>query len=265
MINTSTFPAVAVALLTLGAFSVATWGLIFLKAVQYLRVARANGRFATKFWDANTLQAASDLARSAAGKQGTNNSALGRIAAAGFAVLSGSSSGNSSEEHEFEHSWDRHEQLQRNLGQQLKRERRSLDSGLAVLASVGATAPFVGLFGTVWGIMNAMHDIGKNGNASIDVVAGPIGEALIATGIGIAVAIPAVLGYNFFLRRVKAALADYDDFANDFLNLAQRASYRVEHSRASFEEARPVAREHRHERARERDTVPSVIVGGKSA
>jgi biopolymer transport protein ExbB len=66
------------------------------------------------------------------------------------------------------------------------------------------------------------------GNASIDVVAGPIGEALIATGIGIAVAIPAVLAYNYFLRRLKSVVADLDDFAHDFLNLAQRATYRIE-------------------------------------
>jgi biopolymer transport protein ExbB len=132
------------------------------------------------------------------------------------------------EEHDLQHSWDRHEQLQRNLAQQLKRERRTLDAGLAVLASIGSTAPFVGLFGTVWGIMSAMHDISKNGNASIDVVAGPIGEALIATGIGIAVAIPAVLAYNFFLRRLKSALGGYEDFAHDFLNLAQRATFRIE-------------------------------------
>ena len=90
---------------------------------------------------------------------------------------------------------------------------------------MGSTAPFVGLFGTVWGIMTAMHDISKNASASIDVVAGPIGEALIATGIGIAVAIPAVLGYNYFLRRLKSVIADYDDFVHDFLNLAQRAHF----------------------------------------
>jgi len=73
-----------------------------------------------------------------------------------------------------------------------------------------------------------MRDISRIGNASIDVVAGPIGEALIATGIGIAVAVPAVLAYNYYLRRVKTVVADLDDFAHDFLNLAQRASYRVE-------------------------------------
>ena len=118
--------------------------------------------------------------------------------------------------------------LERNLKQQVLRERRTLESGLAVLASVGSTAPFVGLFGTVWGIMSAMKDISRIGNASIDVVAGPIGEALVATGIGIAVAIPAVLAFNYFVRRVKSVAADLDDFANDFLNLAQHAVLRVE-------------------------------------
>jgi biopolymer transport protein ExbB len=100
-----------------------------------------------------------------------------------------------------------------------------------VLASVGSTAPFVGLFGTVWGIMSAMKDISRLGNASIDVVAGPIGEALLATGVGIAVAIPAVLAFNYFVRRVKSVVADLDDFANDFLNLAQHAVLRPSDAR----------------------------------
>jgi biopolymer transport protein ExbB len=221
MINTTAFPAVAVTLWTLGAFSVATWALIVLKGVQLLRSGRANRLFGKKFWSAPNLQAAAELSSDKA----VGSSALGRIAIAGFGALSAAPH---HEEHDLQHSWDRHEQLQRNLAQQLKRERRTLDAGLAVLASIGSTAPFVGLFGTVWGIMSAMHDISKNGNASIDVVAGPIGEALIATGIGIAVAIPAVLAYNFFLRRLKSALGGYEDFAHDFLNLAQRATFRIE-------------------------------------
>lgn len=221
MINTTAIPAVAVTLWTLGGFSVATWALIVLKAVQHIRNARSNSRFGRQFWSAPDLQAAADLSAA----KGVGSSALGRIAIAGFGALKAA---NPHEEHDLQHSWDRHEQLQRDLAQQLKRERRTLDAGLAVLASIGSTAPFVGLFGTVWGIMSAMHDISKNGNASIDVVAGPIGEALIATGIGIAVAIPAVLAYNFYLRRLKSALSGYDDFAHDFLNLAQRATFRVE-------------------------------------
>jgi biopolymer transport protein ExbB len=258
MINTHAFPAVAISLWTLAAFSVATWGLILIKAAQHLRNGWANRGFSKRFWSAATLQAAADLSA----KERGSTSALGRIAAAGFSGLGASV--QHQDEHDLEHSWDRQEQLQRNLAQQLKRERRTLDAGLAVLASVGSTAPFVGLFGTVWGIMTAMHDIGKNGSASIDVVAGPIGAALIATGIGIAVAIPAVLAYNYFLRKLKSTVADYDDFAHDFLNLAQRASYRVERGVRPVEDSR-AHRDSRTERARERETLTSIAVAGKSA
>jgi biopolymer transport protein ExbB len=258
MINTHAFPAVAISLWTLGIFSVATWALILVKTVQHVRNGLANGRFGKRFWSAANLQAAADFSA----KEGGGTSALGRIAAVGFSGLAAATSHQ--DEHDLEHSWDRHEQLQRNLAQQLKRERRSLDAGLAVLASIGSTAPFVGLFGTVWGIMTAMHDIGKNGSASIDVVAGPIGEALIATGIGIAVAIPAVLAYNYFLRRLKSTLADYDDFAHDFVNLAQRASYRLERAIRPVEDTR-ATREARTERSRERDSVTSIAVATKSA
>jgi len=90
-----------------------------------------------------------------------------------------------------------------------------LQAGLAVLASVGSTAPFVGLFGTVWGIYHALLGIGASGSASIDQVAGPIGEALIMTALGLVVAIPAVLGYNALVRAHKAALHQLNRFAHD--------------------------------------------------
>ncbi|MEQ1661046.1 MAG: MotA/TolQ/ExbB proton channel family protein, partial [Hylemonella sp.] len=90
-----------------------------------------------------------------------------------------------------------------------------LQGGLAVLASVGSTAPFVGLFGTVWGIYHALLSIGVAGQATIDKVAGPIGEALIMTALGLAVAIPAVLGYNALVRGNKAVLGKLGSFAHD--------------------------------------------------
>ena len=90
-----------------------------------------------------------------------------------------------------------------------------LQSGLAVLASVGSTAPFVGLFGTVWGIYHALIGIGLAGQATIDKVAGPIGEALIMTALGLAVAIPAVLGYNLLGRRIGHIEAELEGFAHD--------------------------------------------------
>jgi biopolymer transport protein ExbB len=90
-----------------------------------------------------------------------------------------------------------------------------LQDGLAVLATVGSTAPFVGLFGTVWGIYNALVKIGMSGQASIDKVAGPVGESLIMTAIGLAVAVPAVLGYNWLVRRNKSAMEEVHAFGND--------------------------------------------------
>jgi biopolymer transport protein ExbB len=90
-----------------------------------------------------------------------------------------------------------------------------LQSGLAILASVGSTAPFIGLFGTVWGIYHALVAIGLSGQSSIDKVAGPIGEALIMTALGLAVAIPAVLGYNAVVRGNKSILNALNSFAHD--------------------------------------------------
>ena len=90
-----------------------------------------------------------------------------------------------------------------------------MENGLTWLATVGATAPFVGLLGTVWGIYHALIAIGVSGQASIDKVAGPVGEALIMTAIGLAVAVPAVLGYNWLVRRNKLAMEGVRNFAAD--------------------------------------------------
>jgi biopolymer transport protein ExbB len=94
-----------------------------------------------------------------------------------------------------------------------------MQSGLSVLATIGSTAPFVGLFGTVWGIYNALVTIGATGQASIDKVAGPVGEALIMTALGLAVAVPAVLGYNWLVRRNRLALHNVKGFGSDLHTL----------------------------------------------
>jgi biopolymer transport protein ExbB len=103
-----------------------------------------------------------------------------------------------------------------------------LQDGLAVLATVGSTAPFVGLFGTVWGILNALTAIGLAGQASIDKVAGPVGESLLMTAIGLAVAVPAVLGYNWLVRRNKVTMESVRSFGADLhgVLLGSRASVR---------------------------------------
>ena len=195
------------------AFSVATWTLILVKTFQVWRMRRLNVNYRAAFWSANSLQAAARL-------QDHGGPAF-RVAQVGFAALR---EVDTKATHDLQYFGDRQDVLERALRQQIQKERVARESGLAVLASIGSTAPFVGLFGTVWGIMAALRDIGRLGSASLDVVAGPIGEALIATAVGIAVAVPAVLAYNFFLRRLKTSSNNLDDFAADLITLSRRGN-----------------------------------------
>ncbi|MFT3790465.1 MAG: MotA/TolQ/ExbB proton channel family protein [Rudaea sp.] len=110
---------------------------------------------------------------------------------------------------------NRSEYVDRALRQGVARESGRLETGLTWLATTGSTAPFVGLLGTVWGIYHALLKIGASGNASMDAVAGPVGEALIMTTIGLGVAIPAVLAYNIFNRANRVTLGKFDEFAHD--------------------------------------------------
>ena len=112
-------------------------------------------------------------------------------------------------------SLNRSEFVDRALRQAVTRESSRLESGMTLLASVGATAPFVGLLGTVWGIYHALIRIGMSGDASMQAVAGPVGEALIMTALGLFVAIPAVFAYNFFSKITSATIAKFDSFAHD--------------------------------------------------
>lgn len=200
---------------TLIGASVVTWSLILIKGIQHIRISYHNRRFSKAFWSASDIQTAANLKN--------QNGPAARVAGIGFSTLIETDSGATT--HDLEHTWDRQELLDRRLRQQMQKERGSLESGLAVLATIGSISPFVGLFGTVWGIMGALTNISKTGSASLEVVAGPIGEALIATAVGIAVAVPAVVGYNFFIRRNKVIWAFLDDFAIDFVHLALKSSF----------------------------------------
>jgi len=199
------------------AFSVVTWALILIKGIQHLRIGYHNRAYSKKFWSAKDFQAASALE--------DNQGPAARIAEIGFATLLETDGGTTT--HDLEHTGERQELLDRRLRQQLQKERGSLESGLAILATIGSISPFVGLFGTVWGIMGALTNISKSGSANLEVVAGPIGEALVATAIGIAVAVPAVIGYNFFIRRNKVVWAFLDDFAVEFGHLALKTSFLI--------------------------------------
>ncbi len=202
-------------LYTLLAFSVATWTVILFKIWEFTRNSFYNRAFNKAFWDAADLEQAKALpAEAAKGPQA-------RIAQQGFAWLDESrqSVGKS-----LKYRGVPAELLEHSLLVQMQKEQHTMESGLTMLASIGSTAPFVGLFGTVLGIMHAMHQITASGSTSLDVVAGPIGDALVATAIGIAVAVPSVLAYNFFLRRVKQQRAGLENFVVSFMHIASSSN-----------------------------------------
>ncbi|MGZ5619361.1 MAG: MotA/TolQ/ExbB proton channel family protein [Methylobacter sp.] len=198
-------------LYTLLAFSVATWTVILFKIWQFANNGYRNRRFNAAFWDASDLAQAESLpANAAIGPQA-------RIAHQGFTWLAESKHTNGKH---LKYIGSPAELLEHSLLIQMQQEQHLMESGLTLLASIGSTSPFVGLFGTVLGIMHAMHEITASGSTSLDVVAGPIGDALVATAIGIAVAVPAVLAYNFFLRQVKQHRAGLENFVTSFLHIA---------------------------------------------
>jgi biopolymer transport protein ExbB len=183
--------------------SIASWYVIVTKALQlwrYRRAARAAGH---EFWDATSLN-------DGVATLGEGNP-FSKIAQSGVSAM----------RHHEAHKGHLHDQLSvsdwitLSLRQSIDEAAGKLQTGMAVLASVGSTAPFVGLFGTVWGIYHALVAIGTSGQASIDKVAGPVGEALIMTALGLAVAIPATFGYNALVRGNKSIIAQLNKFGFD--------------------------------------------------
>jgi biopolymer transport protein ExbB len=191
-------------------FSVITWTIILFKAWQFSQNSRSNRLYLQAFWDAPNLEAAENLSPS------LTRGPKAKIAQSGFAWLADLRKTGCSA---LKYRGEPEALLEQALRIQSQKELRTMESGLTLLASIGSTAPFVGLFGTVLGIMNALQDISKSGSASLDVVAGPIGDALIATAIGIAVAVPAVLAYNFYLKRAKHHRVGLENFADGFLHI----------------------------------------------
>ena len=202
---------VDITLLGLMFLSIATWSIA---AIKY-RSFRADNRQSQQFLEKLSNER-NWIKRAAFAKE--SQGAYAQLANAGFDTcreLAG-------EDGEGYDAPELQEILERELRKQLQAMNRRRERGLAELASIGSTAPFIGLFGTVWGIMNALKTITATGQASIDVVAGPIGEALIATAVGIATAIPAVLAYNYFLRQQRVHVTDLDGFLDDFIRRAMR-------------------------------------------
>jgi biopolymer transport protein ExbB len=183
--------------------SLATWMVIIIKALDLRRIA-TQARTTESFWHS------ADFA------DGVNK--LGGDPSNPFRALAQEGREATAHRHaqpQLHDSLDVSDWLTRSLRNSIDESTARLQAGLAILASVGSTAPFIGLFGTVWGIYHALMSISAAGQATIDKVAGPIGEALIMTALGLAVAIPAVLGYNALVRGNKAIVTRLNRFAHD--------------------------------------------------
>jgi len=184
--------------------SMGSWYVIFTKLFEQRAMLKSAAESADTFWKASSVKAGA--------------TALAEGTAFHFIANQGIKAADHHEGTMVE-SIDKHTWVGMSVDRAVGSIQNRLQDGMAVLATVGSTAPFVGLFGTVWGIYNALVKIGISGQASIDKVAGPVGEALIMTAIGLAVAVPAVMGYNWLIRRNKAVMDATKAFAGDLLNV----------------------------------------------
>ena len=185
-------------LVILALMSMGSWYVIVTKLLEQGRMGR-QAKKAEQFWSAGTVQSGTQTL--------ADGSPFRFIAEAGL---------DASKKHGGLHAKvDFADWVDLSIHRATERVQRRLSDGMSLLATVGSTSPFVGLFGTVWGIYHALTAIGIAGQASIDKVAGPVGESLIMTAIGLAVAVPAVLGYNWLLRLNTAVMDDVRDFSNE--------------------------------------------------
>lgn len=209
-------PVVKLVLLVLAYFSVVSWAIIFLKFRVVRRAIIDSEKFLDFFWAKKRFdligQGLKDFSQSPltvlfreAYQELLRGQRAGTEATAGPTAELGRSAN-----------------VARALRRATTSETQRLEKYLTFLATTGSTAPFIGLFGTVWGIMDSFHGIGKTGSASLAVVAPGISEALIATAIGLVAAIPAVMAYNHFVNKVNVLTGEMDNFCQEFLNIVQR-------------------------------------------
>jgi biopolymer transport protein TolQ len=203
-------------LFTLIGFSVGCWGIAIAKSRELRRAEKQSARFVDIFWEAknlSTIQTASiDL----------KDSPVAQVFRAGYQELQRLTKVKRGNPDDDETEFGGVENVQRAMQRARIQEVTRLERGLTFLATTSSTAPFIGLFGTVWGIMTAFMGLSTTTSSSIQAVAPGIAEALIATAVGLAAAIPAVVMYNRFARQLRVLTAEIDTFAVEFLNIADR-------------------------------------------
>lgn len=221
--------------------SIITWYLIVTKGIQLVRMHRRSESFLTAFWDAPNLEAVAARIR----EQGTTEP-FSHLVHHGFtAIEQGNRHKLGSERSGLLNAGAPDDLLTRALKRAIDEDRSHLEFGQTFLATVASAAPFVGLFGTVWGIYHALLAIGLSGQGTLDKVAGPVGEALIMTGIGLAVAIPAAIAYNAFARANRNTLSRLNAFAYDvfaFLATGIKTSPMLTDARDTSEKVMAMAR-----------------------
>jgi biopolymer transport protein TolQ len=208
---------VKMVLIILILLSIISWTIIVYKFIQVQRANSESERFMDFFWKSKRFDAiASQVER-------FSNSPLTILFNEGYNELQkmveidGKNDSNS-----FSTDLGGFENVSRSLRRATNSEINRLEKFMTFLATTGSTSPFIGLFGTVWGIMTAFEGIGRTGSASLAVVAPGIAEALIATAIGLVAAIPAVMAYNHFQHKIRVLVKDMDSFSTEFLNIVQR-------------------------------------------
>lgn len=200
-------------------FSVVSWAIIFYKLIQVHKANKESERFLTFFWQTKRFDAVS--------------AQIDRFASSPLSILFteaynelkklGEKGEEKNDPNVISTELGGVDNIARALRRATTSEITRLEKYLTFLATTGSTAPFIGLFGTVWGIMTAFKGIGETGSASLAVVAPGIAEALVATAIGLVAAIPAVMGYNHFQNRIKVLIAEMDNFSTELLNIVQRS------------------------------------------
>jgi biopolymer transport protein TolQ len=227
---TNAGPMVKFVMLLLLVFSVTSWSIIFMKHILYKRARAESKRFLTDFWKSRNLAEAYRLS------QDVTNCPEALIFSHGYLELQ--KVGRSRDVEEKNHTLDMQLAAMDNLKRTLRKAENleifRMGSYLSFLATTGSATPFIGLFGTVWGIMTAFQEIGMRGSASLAVVAPGISEALVATAAGLAVAIPAVIFYNYFSNILVDLENEMQNFSSDLLNLVERDLLSKIHSQANL-------------------------------
>ncbi len=210
-------PVVVGVLLLLASASVVSWAIIFWKWRQLRRAQEESVRFLETFWQSKRLDAIYQAA------EALSASPISQVFRAGYVELSKVTAAQKKEgEAAMREALGGLENVERSLKRAASSEVTHLEARVSFLGTTASAAPFVGLFGTVWGIMRAFHDIYQMGNANLATVAKPISEALIATAVGLAAAIPAVVAYNSFVARIRVLDIEMTNFSSDFLTIVKR-------------------------------------------